>query len=220
MDIKSVTCPITGVEFRCIHHDIEEDIEHLEKWSSDIQNRMNEGENITVAYDAEGYNLGTSYNSGICVQIAEIFGNNYNVEYSKGRCPNINTRPGVIVFFPFSDRIKKCLERIFNDKRIRIITFDCVNDLAVLIEEGVRMNFRNIIDCQTGYGCRNKSEIKNIKVMGIKKVIEKAKENVDPIMKNVRELGGKDVINSQWLMKNFLNMLQQMLPSQHLHVFL
>ena len=194
MFLTSVRCPITGQTFKCVHCNKPVEVNYLDAWSKDIADRMNRGENVTIAFDCEGINLGCRPNSGVCIQVAEIFGNGYVI--GSGPCPEINIRPGFIVFFPFTTkRVRTALNRVFNGKNISIVTFDFTNDIAALMEGGIAVNTRGIIDCQTIDSNGVSSQLKHTLVRGLKSTIDKICGNIDPVMPRVRQLGGKEKKN-------------------------
>ena len=110
MELTSVACPISGVEFQCIHHDRPDDVAYLEEWCDSLFERMAGGESISLALDCEGYSLCDTPNSGITIQIAEVFGEGYSIKAHDTSCPPVNPQLGVIIFFPIRQRRRKLLD--------------------------------------------------------------------------------------------------------------
>jgi hypothetical protein len=51
------------------------------------------------------------------------------------------------------------LEQVLNHPRIALVTFDFTSDVGILLEEGINVNLKSIIDCQMAKCCKRQGRI-------------------------------------------------------------
>ena len=191
MDLESVVCPVSGVEYRCIHGDRVSDVQHLQQWVRSLQSRFERGEIVSIAMDCEGYFLSQIPNSGLAIQLGEVFEGGYRIGDLDP--PPVAPKPGVIVFFPLSDEVKRLLQVIFESPMVQLITFDFTNDIALILEAGISVRYESIIDCQLVTASKFHSQITNVRTQGIASFIKKAPSDIDPLMDKANSLGKQEI---------------------------
>jgi hypothetical protein len=170
MDQEFITNPISGARFDIIHRDTDAGHQCLETWKTSITSRLAEGNFVTLAMDCQGYMLGECANTGLSLQIGEIYQDNFNIWDKPGPvvCPPVGSEPGLIIPMPFDDPTATALRVILNHPQITLITFDFTADVAVLEENHVRVDLRRIIDCQLGRSRAPKGQmLTDLKLPGI-----------------------------------------------------
>jgi hypothetical protein len=143
---------------------------------------MDRGEFVPLVFDAEGIRLGCQENSLLCIQLAEIFDRSYQILGGNPRAPRIGPQPGVIVLFPASEEVTTLLSRVLGHERSTIITFDFTGDISALMEAGVKISMKQLIDCQLTYPDSRTDHITRTKVLGIAKTIAGMNRSIDPLV--------------------------------------
>ena len=167
---KNIKSSITGGNFRILWPDDDEDILYLKKRVEMMVERMNKGNKITIAYDAEY----------ICIQFGQVFTDNFEPSTirNKNDIPPIGTDEGMIAFFysketsKKNDTLMKLVKPLFEHKNVIILTFDFTFDLEILQKFGINPNPIGIIDSQlidyTNYNNANNNLILETKVRSLK----------------------------------------------------
>jgi hypothetical protein len=160
--LESVPDPISTVAFRIIHKGNKEDHSHLERWAKSILDRLEARDTrkfVTLVIDCQGALLGQRARSGLSLQVAEIYEDNFDIFNSCGTCPPVNPKPGFIILMPFDMAPLDALSRVLSHERIALVTFDFTADVAVLQEERLSVNLNRLIDCQLGQTHAKRGEI-------------------------------------------------------------
>jgi hypothetical protein len=90
----------------------------------------------------------------LCIQLGEIFSNSYDPDNAGSAVPPVSTTESVMVFCrtktgeQYCDRIVVLLLELLTNPRVRIVTFDCTNDLVNLETIGIHVNVNGFVDCQ------------------------------------------------------------------------
>ena len=192
MDLQSVICPLSGAEYRCIRGERPDDVQYLEAWVRNLQGRFQNNEIISLVVDCEGYFLGEIPDSGLTIQIGEVFEGGYRIGEDRNP-PPVAPKPGVIVFFPLKDQVKSLLQVVFDSPCVQLITFDFTNDIAVILEAGMRVRYESIIDCQLATTADCHDQLRNTKVSGMARLINEAPPSIDPLMRKAKSLGKQTV---------------------------
>ena len=143
---KSIKSSITGGSFRILWPDNNEDIFYLKQRVKKMVERMNKGNKITIAYDAES----------VCIQFGQVFTDNFkpSIIRNKNDIPPIGNDEGMIVFFysketsKKNDTLMKLVKPLFEHKNVIILTFDFTFDLEILQKFDINPNPIGIIDSQ------------------------------------------------------------------------
>ena len=90
-----VYCPITGSKFTIVKNECPDGINQIGAWAKDAVQRANSGKTINIAFDCEGFNLGTIPNSLGCIQLGEIFNDSFNIKTS-GNPSSVDQKGGFI----------------------------------------------------------------------------------------------------------------------------
>ena len=188
MDLRSVVCPISGVEYRCIHGDRANDVRYLEQWVSRLQARFRNKEHVSIAVDCEGKFLGELPDSGLTIQLGEVFGGGYCIGQDT-RPPPVAPKPGVIVFFPITKKVRSLLQVIFGSAYVKLITLDFTGDIAAILEAGISVRYKSIIDCQMATAADYPDQLRNVKVSGMARLIDEAPPDTDPLIRRAKGLG-------------------------------
>lgn len=112
-----VYCPITCSKFTIVKNECPDWINQFGAWVKDAVQRANSGKTINIAFDCEGFNLGTIPKSHGCIQLSEIFNDSFNIKTS-GNPLRVDQKGGFIVFTPFNNETKEDLILIFNNQNI------------------------------------------------------------------------------------------------------
>lgn len=195
-----VICPISGTRFSFVRSENETELDALREWAHDLVNRMDGGQRPIIALDCEGIRLGESANSGYCIQLGEVFGECRQGRGRNVQVPTLNPKPGIIAFWPLSEPMKELLTSVLSHRNINIATFDFTSDLAVIMDEGVSVNTRQVIDCQLVWK-NNDDLLRSTKVPGLARVIQEAKSN-DPFVARAKTASMKGSID--WDARGFL----------------
>lgn len=142
-----VYCPITCSKFTIVKNECPDWINQFGAWVKDAVQRANSGKTINIAFDCEGFNLGTIPKSHGCIQLSEIFNNSFNIKTS-GNPSRVDQKGGFIVFAPFNNETKEDLILIFNNQNIFLYSFDATMDLCAILDASINVNFNNIFDSQ------------------------------------------------------------------------
>ena len=192
MDLQSVICPLSGVEYRCIHGERPDDVQYLGEWVRSLQGRFQNKEIVSLVVDCEGYFLGEIPDSGLTIQIGEVFAGGYRIGEDRNP-PPVAPKPGVIVFFPLKDQVKSLLQVVFDSPFVQLITFDFTHDIAVILEAGIRVRYESIIDCQLATAADCSDQLRNTKISGMARFINEAPPSIDPLMRKAKNLGKQTV---------------------------
>jgi hypothetical protein len=150
MDLESILEPLSNQVFKIIRGERSDDIDFLKNWCDSIKERLDMGKFVNLALDCEGFNLGLEDHSLICVQLGEIYNDTFDIfsDEENTFCPEVDPHPGVIVSAPFTANIKTMLNQVLNHPKITLITFDFTGDIGTLLEEGLLITLKRVIDCQ------------------------------------------------------------------------
>lgn len=205
--MTSVNCPFSGVPFTIVRAGKTEQEGEFTAWGEALLAKLDGGTRVSVALDCEGISLGVTKDSILCVQLAEVYSDNYVL--GSGSPPPIGPKPGMIVMFPTSPNVSDLLSRILTHKNIAILTFDFTCDVASLLAAGVKIDISNVVDAQTATQNPPKSigYIKDVKVSGIRRILDTIEKNghvltQDPVVKQV--LLHKDRKDVNWDVLTFL----------------
>jgi hypothetical protein len=198
-ELSSVIDPLSRVEYQIIHSNNPADIECLRSWTNSIITKLETGKFVTIAFDTEGFLLGEDEHSVICVQFGEVYDEAFDIFSQSNSIPQINPKPGMIVMFPISNEVASILTSFFNHQKIALLSFDFTADLAVLLEEGIQINFSRLIDCQVGSSNPPPgiSHLKNVKIRGLPYYIQNSSPSDDPLVIPAQNQISKK-INMQW----------------------
>lgn len=190
---SEVNCPITGAKFLIVNSENPNNIDAFRNWVNDVTQRASSGRMVNIAFDCEGFNLGTTPNSLGCIQLGEIFNDSFNVK-SSSNPPNVGQNGGFIVFTPFNDETKENLTKIFNNQNIIIYTFDFTMDLSAILDAGISVNYDNLFDSQV-ISSRNASNyLFNTKIRGLKWFVSQSR-GMDPFSSKASSLLNDDKNN-------------------------
>lgn len=142
---QSVPCMITGVNHLPVTQNLNQNAFNAS--AMDILTRLNNGEEVRVAIDCEGFQLGYHSHSLGILQIAECFKSGF--PSSNSSHVSIEFQQGFLIKTPFSQQTTTYLSNILSHKNIKIIMFGCTCDIPAILEEGVNLNIKAIIDGQT-----------------------------------------------------------------------
>jgi hypothetical protein len=183
-DLSSVIDHISGVEYQIIHSNNPSDFESLRSWIDSIIGKLETGKFVNLAFDTEGFLLGEEEHSGFCAQFGEVYEETFDIFSQRHSLPQVNPKPGMIVMFPLSNEIILMLNSIFNHEKITLISFDFTSDVAVLLEEGIQINFSRLIDCQASFSnpAPGISHLKNVKIRGLPYYIQNSSPSDDPLV--------------------------------------
>lgn len=153
--MSSVECPISGVRHTIIRSD--SPLSVLEDWKNNCLKRLNNGDNLCFAVDCEGKQLGCIHNSLRTLHVAEVMYPGFidikNDYWNRSREPiDIKIKPGFIIIFPFTDKIKEIVSSVLGHKNTVTLFYDCTNDHTALLEEGIAINLDKVFDSSTGGG--------------------------------------------------------------------
>lgn len=207
MDMTSVNCPFSGVPFTIVRAGKTEQEGEFLAWGEALLAKLDGGTRVSVALDCEGVSLGIAKDSITCVQLAEVYSDNYIL--GSGSPPPIGPKPGMIVMFPASPNVSDLLSRVLTHKNIAILTFDFTCDVASLLEAGIKIDLRNVVDAQTATQNPPKTigYIKDVRVSGIRRILDTIEQDEhvltqDPVVKQV--LLHKDRKDVNWDALTFL----------------
>jgi hypothetical protein len=138
-----VKSSVSQGDLRVIWPEDRESVDFLKKWVGDRVKRLNRGENVTIAFDTES----------VCVQVGEIFNQNFDPIKAGKEIPPVGSSEGVIVFCFKKIGEKDCsacleLGPLFKNDRVTIATFDFTNDLEKLEKMGIAVNTSRMFDAQ------------------------------------------------------------------------
>lgn len=149
----SVTCKATGVKHKIVTNDQNKLL--FVEWCDQIIRRMDNGENVHLSLDTEGWNLGISPQSLGMIQIAECFTPGFIETKGKSVCAkqykgtfSINLQSGFLVKFPISTDIIDAFSRLFTHNNVTLIIFDFTADLVAIEAAGISVRRESIIDPQ------------------------------------------------------------------------
>ena len=162
-----VNCPITGAKFTIVKNEFADGVKQFDEWVKDIIQRSNSGKTINIAFDCEGFNLGTIPNSLGCIQLGEIFSDSFNIK-ANSIPQNVGQKGGFIVFTPFNNETKENLRQIFNNRNVFLYSFDATMDLSAILDASININFENIFDSQVASARNASFYLFNTKIRGLK----------------------------------------------------
>lgn len=191
--LSEVICPVTEAKFTLVRKEIPESIVNLSKWADDILSRVNDGKNINIAVDCEGYFLGCIKNSLSTIQIGEIFDDFYDV-WTNDSPPSVGQKPGFIILAPFSKEVIQILSSILNNSNVMIYTFDFISDFTTMIEIGIQINMNNVFDSQTATFSKDINFFQAKDIKSLTWFVQQAK-NMDPLGKKACETKNQDKKN-------------------------
>lgn len=192
--LQSVNNPITGAQFHIVRNEIPKNEALFIKWSNDVVNRANSGKTVNISIDCEGYFLGSIKQSLSCIQIGEIFNDDFNIN-ENCKPPNVGSKSGFLILSPFTDKIKDCISDILSHTNIIIYTFDFVGDFATMLEAGIKINMANVFDSQVStLNDNNINYIQNENVKSLSWFVEEAID-YDPLGKKANNVKNKEKRN-------------------------
>lgn len=183
--LSEVICPVTEAKFTLVRKEIPESIANLSKWADDILSRDNDGKNINIAVDCEGYFLGCIKNSLSTIQIGEIFDDFYDV-WTNDNPPSVGQKPGFIILASFIKKVIQILSSILNNSNVMIYTFDFISDFATMREIGIQINMNNVFDSQTATFSKDVNFFQAKEIESLTWFGQQAK-NMDPLGKKACE---------------------------------
>lgn len=175
---SSVNCPITGAKFILVKSDNADSLNQFKMWVKNLIKRAYSGKMINIAFDCEGFNLGSYPHSLGCIQIGEIFDDSFDIKLNSNP-PNVGQKKGFIVFTPFNDETKANLNRIFKHRNIIYYTFEFTIDLCAFLDAGITVNYYNLFDSQVVSSGDAMNFLFNPKIRGLKWFVTEAK-GMDP----------------------------------------
>lgn len=144
---QEVTCTITGCKHTVVYGNT--NYKKLKEWVKDALYRMDFGEKIILALDCEGFCLGSRKDSLGLIQFAECFTKDFFKNTNTVTTPvSINLKNGFLVKAPMTNGVKQLLSSVFNHKNIMFATYDFTSDITAMLESGLRINLRGIVDGQ------------------------------------------------------------------------
>ena len=144
---NSVKSSIGGDDVRIFWPSNAKDRKELKRWVNEKLVDLNDGKNVTLAYDSED----------VCFQFGDIFDHSFDL-FNWKECdpiPKIKTNESIILnFYDFDNRDVKnpalinIMKPLLEHPRVTILTYDLTFDLNNLYDFGIRITTRRIIDAQ------------------------------------------------------------------------
>ena len=133
-----------------------------------------------IAIKCEGCELGLKKNSLGIIKMAECFdGNLLKPNRAKDKI-SINLKPGFMIKMPINENIIELMSAVFTDEHLSLITFDFIPNITSMIDAGIRINMKNIIDAKlTAYRYNRKKSLNNEKDISFQKAWMLAKNCVE-----------------------------------------
>ncbi|OHS99458.1 hypothetical protein TRFO_08397 [Tritrichomonas foetus] len=189
-NLDYVNCPITDAEFTLVRRENSESIKKFSDWIDDLILRADNGKFINISVDCEGFCLGSVEKSLGCIQLGEIFHDDFDIrsENPPEVAPHVGNKPGFIVIFPTSIDVIRLVSCIFRHPQIMIFTFDFTKDFCAMIDAGVKIDFNlyNIFDSQVSTLKNIQNHLLNTRVRGLKWFVNEAIE-MDPLAEKACE---------------------------------
>jgi hypothetical protein len=93
MDQEFIINPISGARFHIIRPNDPASRQRIDQWAADITGRLRDRKSVTLTIDCQGYLLGECTKTGLCLQIGEIYEDNFDIIKSRPiLCPPVGSR--------------------------------------------------------------------------------------------------------------------------------